>query len=232
VPDNVTPPSEETHVHSRLHNMPPKNRVEALVDGIFSVAMTLLVLGVKLPDGLQLSSNADMLRHFASVEFSFGIYVISFCVLAMFWIAHHFQFRYAARIDHTLLWINLIFLLLVTLIPFTTSLIASYGTLELPVLLYAANQLLLFLMLAFHLRRLRHVPELTTSEFTPHIGNIMWRRLRVVCIVPILAMIVAPFSPYWGIRVFYLLGVLHFVPNLLDRVGGIKPIVDRRRQDE
>ena len=207
---------------SRYQNMPPKSRVEALVDGIFSVAMTLLVLDIKLPEGLPLATNADMLRHFASVEFSFTIYVVSFCVLAMFWIAHHFQFRYAAKVDRPLLWINLIFLLLVTLIPFTTSLIASYKNLELPVYLYAANQLMLFVMLAYHLHHLKHTPELTTAEFTPYIAQVMGRRLLIVCVVPILAMIVAPFSPAWGIRMFYLLGVLHFLPNLLDRVPGIR----------
>jgi uncharacterized membrane protein len=218
--------------HSEFNNMPPKNRVEALVDGIFAVAMTLLVLDIKLPDGLKLASNQDMMRHFTSVEFSFGIYVISFCVLAMFWIAHHYQFRYAARVDRGLLWINLIFLLFVTLIPFTTSLIANYGSLELPAILYSVNQLLLFMMLWIHLRRLRHGPHLTTAEFTPQISYVMGRRLRVICMVPILAMLVAPFSPDWSVRVFFLLGVVHFVPGLLDRIGGIKPGRKSRTKDD
>jgi uncharacterized membrane protein len=204
--------------HPRDANLPSKNRVEALVDGIFSVAMTLLVLDIKLPEGLQFTSNEDMLRHFASVEFSFGIYVASFCVLAMFWIAHHFQFKYVVRVDGTLLWLNLIFLLLVTLVPFSTNLIASHGTLQVSVILYAANVLLLFLMLAIHIRRLRQHPDLATAEFTPAIGETMDRKLRSFCVIPILAMLVALYSPTWGARMFYLIAVLHFAPGWMDRV--------------
>ncbi len=203
--------------HPRDANLPSKNRVEALVDGIFSVAMTLLVLDIKLPEGLQLTSNEDMLRHFASVEFSFGIYVASFCVLAMFWIAHHFQFKYVVRVDPALLWINLIFLLLTTMVPFSTNLIANHGMLQVSVMLYAMNVLLLFAMLALHLRRMRSHRELTTAEFTDAIGDAMSHRLRSFCVIPVSAMIVALFSPTWAIRMFYLLAVLHFVPEWMDR---------------
>jgi uncharacterized membrane protein len=204
--------------HPRDANLPSKNRVEALVDGIFSVAMTLLVLDIKLPDGLQFSSNEDMLRHFASVEFSFGIYVASFCVLAMFWIAHHFQFKFVLRVDGSLLWINLIFLLLITLVPFSTNLIASHGTLQVPVILYAVNVLLLFLMLAIHVRRLRQHPDLATAEFKPAIGDAIYRRLCSYCVVPVVAMLVALYSPPWGARMFYLLAFLHFAPEWMDRL--------------
>jgi len=204
--------------HPRDVNLPSKNRVEALVDGIFSVAVTLLVLDIKLPEGLQFTSNEDMLRHFASVEFSFGIYVASFCVLAMFWIAHHFQFKFVLRLDGSLLWINLIFLLLITLVPFSTNLIASHGTLQVSVILYAANVVLLFLMLALHVRRLRRHPDLATAEFTPAIGDAMGRRLRSFCVIPIVAMLVALYSPTWGVRIFYLLAFLHFTPEWMDRL--------------
>jgi uncharacterized membrane protein len=207
-------------LHPRDANLPSKNRVEALVDGIFSVAMTLLVLDIKLPEGLQLSSNEDMLRHFASIEFSFGIYVASFCVLAMFWIAHHFQFKYVARVDTKLLWINLIFLLLTTLVPFSTNLIATHGTLQVSVILYGANILLLFAMLVLHLRRMRRHGELTTAEFTPPVYAAMSSRLRSFFVIPVVAMIVALYSPTWGVRVFYVLAVMHFIPDWIDRAFG------------
>ncbi len=205
---------------SPTSRLPGKNRVESLVDGIFSVSMTLLVLDIKLPPGLEFSTNQDMLLHFASVEFSFAIYVVSFCVLAMFWIAHHFQFTYVERVDRTLLWINLLFLLFTTLVPFSTNLVASHGTLQVPVMLYGGNLMLLYLMLALHLRRLRRHRSLATAEFLPEIGAAMSRRLRSFCVLPVIAMAVAVYSPPWGIRVFYLLAFLHFVPDVLDRLPG------------
>jgi uncharacterized membrane protein len=203
--------------HSRL---PGKNRVESLVDGIFSVSMTLLVLDIKLPGGVQFATNQDLLQHFASVEFSFAIYVVSFCVLAMFWIAHHYYFTYVEHLDRPLLWINLIFLLFTTLVPFSTNLVASHGTLQVAVLLYGANLLLLYLMLALLLARMRHHRALTTPEFEPGISTAMTRRLRAFCFIPILAMAVAMYSPPWGVRMFYLLALLHLVPEALDHIAG------------
>ncbi len=82
-------------------NMPRKERVEALSDGIFSVAMTLLVLDIKLPEGVRFASNADAVRHFASVGEAIGTYVVSFFVLAMFWVGHNYQFRYVERLVAT-----------------------------------------------------------------------------------------------------------------------------------
>jgi uncharacterized membrane protein len=77
-------------VRFHVAEMPPKARLEALVDGIFAVAMTLLVLDIKVPDGSTFGSNSEMLRHFASVAEAFAIYVVSFCVLAIFWVTHHY----------------------------------------------------------------------------------------------------------------------------------------------
>ena len=218
---------------SATSRLPGKNRVESLVDGIFSVSMTLLVLDIKLPPGLAFSTNQDRLLHFASVEFSFAIYVVSVCILAMFWIAHHFQFTYVERVDRTLLWINLLFLLFTTLAPFSTNLVASHGTLQVPVLLYGGNLLMLYLMLALHLRRMRHQRNLTNAEFLPEIGAAMSRRLRSFCVLPVVAMLVALYSPPWGIRVFYLLAFLHFVPDMLDHIpGAALPKEDSERAED
>lgn len=154
-----------------------------------------------------------MLRYFSSVATAFEVYVVSFCVLGMFWVGHHYQFRYVKQMDRSLLWINLVFLLFITLIPFTTSLIAASSALELPVMLYAGNQLALYVMLGLHLRRLRLRPELATAEFTPEIGAAIARRLGAVSILPVLAMATSLVSPQWGLRVFYLLALLHFAPH-------------------
>jgi uncharacterized membrane protein len=193
--------------------MPAKSRVEALSDGIFSVAMTLLVLDIKLPDGLQFASNAEMLKHFASVGEAFGTYVVSFLVLAMFWIAQNYQFRYVKNLDRTLLWTNIAFLLSTTTVPFTTNLIATHANLSLPVMLYAVNLLLLGVTLLLHQRRLAAQPGLATEALTPRISAAIDGRLRLVCAVPILAIVVAQVSPPWALRMFYLLAALHFVPH-------------------
>lgn len=193
--------------------MPTKARVETLVDGIFSVAMTLLVLDVRLPEGLRLETNADLLNHFSSVGQAFTVYVFSFVVLAMFWVAHNYQFHIVERVDRTLLWINLGFLLLTTMVPFTTNLVASHAHLWVAVAIYALNLALLGIGLLAHVGWMLRHPALASSELTPALGRRIQRRLILISAVPVLAALLAPFSPVWAMRSLLLLVVLHFLPH-------------------
>ena len=89
-----------------------KNRIEALADGIFAVAMTLLVLDIKSPNATTFATNRALIENLLALEHSFAMYVISFFVLAMFWVAHYILFHFIRYMDRRLLWTNLAFLLL------------------------------------------------------------------------------------------------------------------------
>jgi uncharacterized membrane protein len=190
-----------------------KARVEALVDGIFAVSMTLLVLDIKLPEGARIESNADLINHFAAIGQLLEVYVLSFAVLAMYWVAHGYQFRFVDRVDKPLLWLNFAFLLLTTTVPFTTNLVSAHGNLSVAVTVYAANLLLLGGALFLHLHRLRHHPDLTTKELTPDLGSSIQLRLSVICAVTLLAAALAQLTPTWGLRSLYVLALLHFSPH-------------------
>jgi uncharacterized membrane protein len=193
--------------------MPSKARLETLVDGIFAVAMTLLVLDIRLPEGLHLESNSDLLSHFSSVGQSFTVYVFSFVVLAMFWIAHNYQFHLLDRVDRLLLWINLGFLLMTTMVPFTTNLVASHAHLSLAVSVYALNIALLGIALLMHVSWLMRHPSLGSSGLTPALGRRIQHRLALLCVVPLLAAAIAPYAPVWAVRSLLLLVVMHFLPH-------------------
>jgi uncharacterized membrane protein len=193
--------------------VPTKARMEALADGIFAVAMTLLVLDIKMPDNVRLQGNADLWKHFASVAHAFVVYALSFVVLAMFWAGHNYQFHYVEKLDRQLLWINFAFLLATTTIPFTTNLLTTHPDLTLAVCLYAANILFLDLVLLLHVRRLRSATALASSDFRPATGRHIQRRLLLMCCVPLLAIAVSQISAAWGLRTFYLLLAIHFLPH-------------------
>jgi uncharacterized membrane protein len=176
--------------------------------------MTLLVLDIKLPDGVRFSSNQDAFTHFASVGEAIGTYVVSFFVLAMFWVGHNYQFRYVERLDRAQLWINFLFLLMTTTIPFTTNLVANHSDLSFIASLYAANILLLSGLLLLHAWRLRKHRDLASREFTDAVADGALSRVGLICGVAVIAIVVAQFSPQWGIRMFLLLAALHFVPHL------------------
>ena len=83
-----------------------KNRLEALIDGVFAVVLTLLVLDLKLPENVAFASNDDLWQHLLGLERHFVIYVVSFVVIAMYWINHQVQFHFVVRTDRTLIWIE------------------------------------------------------------------------------------------------------------------------------
>jgi len=111
-------------------------RVFALTDGVFAIAMTLLVLDLAIPEGLEGDKVNEAI---AGLSANYLALFISFVVIAAFWIGHRYKFRGVTVIEGPLLWLNFAFLGSITLMPFTTRLIAEYGDLELPTAIYAAN---------------------------------------------------------------------------------------------
>lgn len=102
------------------------NRLETLTDGIFAIAMTLLVFGLSIPDPDRtpptqlLTKLGQLLPNVLSV-------IVSFVILGVVWVATHSQFQYIRRADHALIWLNLSFLLCVTLVPFSAGVLGRYA---------------------------------------------------------------------------------------------------------
>nr|HET6901288.1 TMEM175 family protein [Ktedonobacteraceae bacterium] len=119
------------------------DRLAALSDGIFAVAMTLLVLNLHVPaSGALASEHAvwDLLVHLSPSLLAYGM---SFLTLGIFWIGQQTQLDRFARSDRWLTWIHLAFLLAVTLMPFSTGLLAASITSRLALVVYWLNLLLL-----------------------------------------------------------------------------------------
>jgi uncharacterized membrane protein len=120
-----------------------KGRVEALTDGIFATVMTVLVLSLSVPVITGPLTNTELnLDLFRAVEGLFPDllgYVLSFLLLAVMWVSHHSVFHFISRMDRPLLWMNIIFLLTIGFVPFSTALLGRYPLLQLPVIIYGAN---------------------------------------------------------------------------------------------
>jgi uncharacterized membrane protein len=195
-----------------------KNRIEALADGIFAVAMTLLVLDIKSPVNLTFDTTAGLVDYLAGLEHSFAMYAISFVVLAIFWIAHHILFHYVRHVDRRLLWINMAFLLLVTFVPFSTDLLGDHGHLALPVVVYGLNLIALGGLLALQLRYIRANPPLAAPDFTPATAAHMYREVRLYALIPLASMAMSLYSPRVGMYLYLLLAIPTFAPSRLDRL--------------
>jgi len=187
-----------------------KNRIEALADGIFAVAMTLLVLDIKSPVNREFETAADLVNYLVALEHSFAMYAISFFVLAIFWISHHLLFHFVRHVDRRLLWLNVGFLLLVTFVPFSTDLLGDHGHLMLPVLVYGANLLALGSLLALQLRYLVASPGLAAADLTAAVVRNIWRDLSLYGAVPLVSMAVSLVSPRTGMYMYLLLVIPTF----------------------
>jgi uncharacterized membrane protein len=121
--------------------VPPlsKARLEALTDGIFAVTMTLLVLDLKFPEP---ASGQTLLEALARLVDRVDNYVISFVVLAVFWLGHLRLFRRCGDPDAGFVAVNLAFLLFTTLVPPLTTLLGENPHLPRAAILYGGNLVL------------------------------------------------------------------------------------------
>jgi uncharacterized membrane protein len=104
----------------------PKHRLEALADGIFAIAMTILVLEVKVPELVDRRSSAEFLTHLLHSWPTLAAYFFSFFMLGLFWVWHHRLAAKLARLDTPLLALNLLFLALVSFFPFAAAVLGRY----------------------------------------------------------------------------------------------------------
>ena len=99
-------------------------RIEYFTDAVIAIAMTLLVLDIKLPD---LGPGETVFQALGRTWEQFFAYALSFVIIALNWVFHHRRFRAIVGYDTTLIWINLAFLLFIAVVPFPTSLLAEVG---------------------------------------------------------------------------------------------------------
>lgn len=120
-------------------------RLTALSDGLFAVAMTLLVLDLRVPVSTAgtVYSDSGLWGALLRLGPSFAAYLLSFTMLGTFWLAQHTLLNILGSCDRTLTWINLGFLFVVSLLPFSAALLAHYLHLRLAVGVYWLNILLL-----------------------------------------------------------------------------------------
>src|SRR5438067_8565761 len=190
-----------------------KNRMEALIDGIFAVALTLLVLDIKLPEGVSYSTNDELWKRLVELERHFAIYAISFVVIAIYWVAHHVQFHYVRYTDRRLIWINMLFLLLISFLPFATDLVGDHEDLILPCEIYGVTLLLLSALSFLHLRYLTRHPHLATRELNSVAVKLPKRRMALFTLVPLLSMILAFYSTRGALLAIVLYVPAQFLPG-------------------
>jgi uncharacterized membrane protein len=110
------------------------DRTVALSDGVFAIALTLLILNVN-----ERAINGGFLNRLGEVAPDIGAYALSFAILGLLWLRHHAFFRDLRRIDARMAFLNLVYLGLIAFIPYPTGLLSNEGGRTFSVVLYAAT---------------------------------------------------------------------------------------------
>lgn len=196
------------------------SRLEALVDGVFAVVMTLLVLDIKVPLPVTSYNMAHLLQKLVALRPTLLSYAISFVIAGIYWVGHHNQFAYIRRTDRPLLWINILFLMCVVFIPFSTALLAAYPGQRIAVDVYGGNLIVVGLVLYLHWWYATRGHRLVAADMDPHVVHLAARRILMAPAIYLVAIglsFVPAVSTAWSIGLYVLVPVLYIVPGHIDR---------------
>jgi uncharacterized membrane protein len=188
------------------------HRVEALGDGVFAIAMTLLILEIRLPN-LHEPTPGELARSLLALWPKFLCYAISFITLGVYWVAHHLHFVTIRRADRTLLWINILFFLTIGLVPFSTALIGEYLNQQIPVILYGVNMIVIGLVLYLHWIYATKEHRLVSPDVSPQLVSTVKHVILMGPLVYVIAIGLSFCSTMTSLVLYLLVNLLYIIPG-------------------
>ena len=180
------------------------DRLSAITDGVYAVALTLLALEIVVPSVNSIHSSAQLNNYMVNNLFpQLSLYLISFIILSNFWASTNAIPMYK-KVDNTILTINLAILALVVLIPFSTSFVLSFYHYSQSVIIFSLIILLvglLYLILYIYLFKENLVKERIYKFIEPH-KRIMLIELSIPPVLALISIVLALFNPLAGMYVY------------------------------
>ncbi|HEX8814428.1 MAG TPA: TMEM175 family protein [Terriglobales bacterium] len=178
-------------------------RLAALSDGVFAVAMTLLVLDLRVPAAEAIRGDHDLWRALVALAPRLVTYMMSFLTLGIFWVGQQTQLNHLARTDRSLTWIHLAFLFAITTLPFSTTLLADFIEYRLAVILYWFN--LLWLGVTLYFSWLCALDSgLVKHDMPAEFPRAFKRRVIIAQTLYAFGAMLSVFSTYWSIGLIVL----------------------------
>ncbi len=192
-------------------------RIEAFSDGVFAIVVTLLVLELKVPALHSPGSVRELGHGLLEIAPKLLSWLISFVIVCKFWLNHHHVLGLARHADYALVWLNSLFLMFQSFVPFPTAMMGEYPTNPLAVSLFglvmAGNTLLFLALHAYILRNLIRL-ELADAQ-DPHVI-----RKSLVGVLSYLVGVAAAWASVHAVFLVYMLTPLFFiVPPMAHRAG-------------
>jgi len=191
-------------------------RIEAFSDGVFSIVITLMAFQIKLPAIDPAHAAVDLPRAVLSLWPEFYTYALSFFMVGVYWIGHHNAYHHIQHSNRALLWLNLISLMLVALLPFSTSLFGRFLEQQLAVIIYGLNIIAIgaanYLQWQYALRA-----RLVDSEIEDWFVERANFRLLVAPAVALVSIAISFWNVYVSALLYITLIAFYMFPTVLDR---------------
>jgi uncharacterized membrane protein len=193
--------------------MMSSGRLEAFSDGVFAIAITLLIIEVGIP---KVDESESLARALGDQWPAFASYAVSFVIIGIIWVNHHNLFRFIARVDSGVLYVNLGLLAAVAFLPWPTALLGEYvdagDNAHIATVIYSVNMTVVGIMFIALWSYLALHPALLADGFTPADARRARRRTWVGPVVYGLTIPLALVSPYACLAVYAVLALYFLVP--------------------
>jgi uncharacterized membrane protein len=198
------------------------DRLKGFTDGVLAIVITILVLGIDLPEDHKFSEQG-LLSFLLRIEWDVLMYAVSFWLIAAFWVQHHAVFQYLRHCNRSLLWLNIFFMFPLTLVPFLTKLKLVYRHDAILIPFFGAAFIACGLMLFGIWRYAISRPELTgRPNIDPAVIRSMSQRILIGPLVSLVAIGLSFLNLHLGALAFASMPLFYLSHRIIDS-GWEKP---------
>lgn len=179
-------------------------RIETLLDGVFAIALTLLVLNIDVPSITGSVTDQMLLEYMIILINQLWIYAFSFVLLSSFWRINHHQFFLIKVADSNLIWITVVWLLFIALIPFSTNFVSHYGDHVLPMLFFNLNMFIIgifYILIWTYASKMDYLHENVDRKKIEEVNRMNY----VLPIVALIAICLTFIKPSWSPYSYFLI---------------------------
>lgn len=211
----------------QIGTAPSTGRLEAFSDGVFAIAITILILELSVPE-LPKTLPKELIAQVLGRKLlelwpgKLVAYILSFVVIGTYWVSHHMAFHHIRHSNRTLLWLNITFLLCVSFIPFPTALLGHYFEQRIAVIIYAATLGFTSLVVQALWVYASYNHRLVDDDISPDVVSEISRKNLTGALIYTIAIAVSFLSLPLSISLLVLVPVLFILPRRVRKRKGFK----------
>jgi len=199
------------------------SRLVAFSDGVFAVAITLLVLNLQIPQLASSVASRELLPKLVALWPKLLSYIMSFVIVGIYWVAHHNTFHYIKSSDRNLLWLNILLLMCIVFLPFPTALLGQYPEQRVSIISYAGTLVITGLVLQSLWWYATSGYRLVDREIDPRLVQRATRRNLMAPLLYLLAIGISLVSVPASLVLFLLVPVYYILPGRIDAHWSQRP---------